>query len=101
VSFRLDERLAASHHKNTTEAVVIVAIHGMIVVAIRRTQIHAIIVVPRSTAQNAALACRTAPSAGGPPVVRTAFPAKFESQFHQKNFRPLRGPEVKKKRVKA
>jgi hypothetical protein len=100
VSFRLDERLAASHHQNTTEPVVIVAVHGMIVVAIRRTQVHAIIVVPRSTAQHAVLACRAASFAGGPPVSRTAFPAKWVCRFHKK-IQPLRGKRVKKKRVKA
>jgi len=91
--FRPHWGLAASHHQNTTKPVVIIAVHGMIVVAIRRTQIHAIIVVPRSTAQHAVLACRAAPFTGGPPVPRTAFPAKIKSLFHQKKIRPLRGEE--------
>ena len=49
-SFR--QRLATRNHQHTTEAVVVITIHGMIVVAIRGAQIERIIVVPRRAPQH-------------------------------------------------
>ncbi len=102
------QRLATRNHQHTTEAVVVITIHGMIVVAIRGAQFERIIVVPRRAPQHPE---RRRFPAVEPLLLHWRHEAPGPKQnlvFAKKNFaacgaahRPPRKPSGPRKRVKG